>query len=750
MLPREYKFQVQVPVKGDETKLITVGKADLDLSFFVLSLGQPQSKLVPIMFKVGAASTGYLKLLITAEAVAGDIDEDGMTEVSGMTGVAHMNEEQDLSGFNEEAEDGDTFSFKPQSKPSPTAAASAARKNSRFAASPTTAAAAAAADEPKPWEAKGPGPSSRRESDASSKALAAAAAATAGGAADDDGDISPMSLSPSASTELSAEAEKPASRGPGKPRVLKAPASRLVASVAQVPVQPAASARQAAAGGSMGGHPDSAASRQLAVENEKLRAQMVALREQAVAAEDARRQARLAAENAAAERDEYRGQAEELQQQLKEAIVGMVTAEEAADLERQECELHTDELDGQVAELTRELQATQELLQLQQEAAAQLAEAAKPPSGSGDVPALSGVIVELRAAVAAAEQKATVAEKQRDSILEVLLKVVQIASQLDEMAQHMADSKVVEAAQLSTAVLADDPAVQGALLQVVVAFRAALAAAAAHHATEARLADKFTAMKAMLDEVQAARKAEREQLQLQQQQQPQQQQPVAGAELQVIALADSAGPSGMQEALSAAQAQLAELQRQLAEGEAARRGLEAELARLRRQLAEEQSERGTLEEQLAQHLEESEDFMAQDAVAAYEAKYNRLKTRYRELTEAHREEVDGLHEEIAGLQERLVDLEAAAAQLEAARSQAQHGEATLAETLVKSSKASSELAALRIENQSLMQELIARKLALAQCAEREVVGRRELYKAKETNMKLASKMTRLEVQMYKK
>jgi hypothetical protein len=95
---QEYKFQVQVPAKDDATKLITVGKADLDLSFFVLSLGQPQSKLVPIMFKVGAASTGYLKLLITAEAVAGDVDEDGMTEVSGMTGVAHMNEEQDLSG----------------------------------------------------------------------------------------------------------------------------------------------------------------------------------------------------------------------------------------------------------------------------------------------------------------------------------------------------------------------------------------------------------------------------------------------------------------------------------------------------------------------------------------------------------------------------------------------------------------------------------------------------------------------------
>jgi hypothetical protein len=70
----------------------------------------------------------------------------------------------------------------------------------------------------------------------------------------------------------------------------------------------------------VGGSPDSAASRHLAAENEKLRAQMVALREQAAAAEDARRQARLAAENAAVERDEYREQAEELQQQLKEVM----------------------------------------------------------------------------------------------------------------------------------------------------------------------------------------------------------------------------------------------------------------------------------------------------------------------------------------------------------------------------------------------------------------------------------------------
>jgi septal ring factor EnvC (AmiA/AmiB activator) len=85
----------------------------------------------------------------------------------------------------------------------------------------------------------------------------------------------------------------------------------------------------------------------------------------------------------------------------------------------------------------------------------------------------------------------------------------------------------------------------------------------------------------------------------------------SAAPFQVIALADSVGPNGAQEALAAAQAQLADAQRQLAEGEAVRRGLDAELARLRRQLAEEQSERGALEEQLAQHLDKSEDFMAQ-------------------------------------------------------------------------------------------------------------------------------------------
>lgn len=47
-----------------------------------------------------------------------------------------------------------------------------------------------------------------------------------------------------------------------------------------------------------------------------------------------------------------------------------------------------------------------------------------------------------------------------------------------------------------------------------------------------------------------------------------------------------------------------------------------------------------------------------------------------------------------------------------------------------------------------MQNLIAIKMELALCCEREVIGRHELYKSRETNLKLASKMTKLETLVY--
>jgi len=82
---------------------------------------------------------------------------------------------------------------------------------------------------------------------------------------------------------------------------------------------------------------------------------------------------------------------------------------------------------------------------------------------------------------------------------------------------------------------------------------------------------------------------------------------------QVIAIADNAraDPSGLVEALSTAQEQVANLQKQLAESEVMRRGLDRDILGLKRQLVEEQAERTTLEDHLAQYLEDAGDDMAQ-------------------------------------------------------------------------------------------------------------------------------------------
>jgi hypothetical protein len=43
---------------------------------------------------------------------------------------------------------------------------------------------------------------------------------------------------------------------------------------------------------------------------------------------------------------------------------------------------------------------------------------------------------------------------------------------------------------------------------------------------------------------------------------------------------------------------------------------------------------------------------------------------------------------------------------------------------------------------------VSRKLELALLSEREVIARRELFKAKEANLRLASRLTRMEASLY--
>ncbi|WIA29048.1 hypothetical protein OEZ86_011561 [Tetradesmus obliquus] len=210
--------------------------------------------------------------------------------------------------------------------------------------------------------------------------------------------------------------------------------------------------------------------------------------------------------------------------------------------------------------------------------------------------------------------------------------------------------------------------------------------------------------------------------------------------------------------------QVAELAKQLAEAQHTRAGLDKQLSALCRQIGDGQpsiggesrsgmSEHMTFEQALTAHLADTGDSMADQqqqqpldpAQAAFEAKYNCLKSRFRKMEDSYRHELDALHEEIAVLQDRMK-------KLDAARAQAQNNEATLAETLQKTTtQVSSELVelccenhALSCENHELMQELISAKVALAQCAEREVIWRREMFKARQTNKQLAQKMGRLE------
>ena len=63
-----------------------------------------QNAVVPITFKVGGTTTGYLRVVITSrEVAAGDLD--GLTDTSGMTGLTSHQGEQDLDGFDDDDDD---------------------------------------------------------------------------------------------------------------------------------------------------------------------------------------------------------------------------------------------------------------------------------------------------------------------------------------------------------------------------------------------------------------------------------------------------------------------------------------------------------------------------------------------------------------------------------------------------------------------------------------------------------------------
>lgn len=98
---QDYEFKVQVPGREGSDAMATIGKATLNMAKFCGDETQTQQQTLPISFKAsGSSTTGYLKMTITS-VFLGDATEDGMTEVSGMTGMTSEHgsaREQDLDG----------------------------------------------------------------------------------------------------------------------------------------------------------------------------------------------------------------------------------------------------------------------------------------------------------------------------------------------------------------------------------------------------------------------------------------------------------------------------------------------------------------------------------------------------------------------------------------------------------------------------------------------------------------------------
>jgi hypothetical protein len=101
LLEQEYTIKVQSTGSKDGAEEFTdVGKVTIDLAKFVGDATNTQSENLPVQFKVGGGSNGMIRIVVTTTHL-GEMSEDGMTEVSGMTGMTSEGggyPDQDLEG----------------------------------------------------------------------------------------------------------------------------------------------------------------------------------------------------------------------------------------------------------------------------------------------------------------------------------------------------------------------------------------------------------------------------------------------------------------------------------------------------------------------------------------------------------------------------------------------------------------------------------------------------------------------------
>lgn len=204
---------------------------------------------------------------------------------------------------------------------------------------------------------------------------------------------------------------------------------------------------------------------------------------------------------------------------------------------------------------------------------------------------------------------------------------------------------------------------------------------------------------------------------------------------------------------------------------------QADIAALSRQLDAERAEKFELEKELSQQLVGDEPAFQKaihSAVALQEDRYQQLREEYEEMMEQAQCEFDELNQQLLDAQQHSMQLvkqlEICDRARESLAKEKKALEASLMETsgdrmdlererkelekelrhTRESSRADSLILAetRACDGGALMQELVKTKLELAQLSEKHVVTRRDLFKAKEANLKLASKMTKFEALFY--
>ncbi|GLC41964.1 hypothetical protein PLESTM_001271200 [Pleodorina starrii] len=670
--PKEYEFKVQVPGKSSSDSPVTVGKATLDMAKYCKEETTTQPAMVPITFKIGTSTTGYLKLSITT-VFLGDSNDDGLTEVSGMTGLTSDHgsvREQDLEGFGDDEHS--KFSKKAKGSKREDGASSAAGSSGRSSAA-SSRTDAARRHKPLPPTA---------EEDASDlEDEPEPVLTTAKSARRKSSTARPSEVEEEAEGEANPFAKKvskpPSRRVPPKVWEDDEDVSPLNSDISDSETPPKPRAKKAQ-------EPEQSL--------DDMKASLFATKTTTAASSAGRASAGTAASAASAGAAASKAAGSK----AGKAPAPPLPPPEDEDEDSLRNDLFTAKSKSSVGATSSKSKAAAAAEAGAAASRQQKAKAAPPPPRRG-------------------RDEESDDEDEDDGYGPSTSSTMPSATAVPKSRSKAADTSEAPilkgSSSLSRAGSAKPDAGKGGSAAELEQLRQRVAQ------LEKQLGDEQTAKEDLNKKLQ--KYADK----------------MADLEDQLAEMEDELGGAGGRQSKD----KVTDL-----EGRVAR--LSREKATLEEQLEEERATRKELEETLKDKLDRAGDDEAAETVAAFEVKYNRLKERYKMLEESSQEELDELQDQLTEAQSQVANLQRQIKQLQSQLTQSRSAGAAAGGTAGMSSGNMEELRNLRSENERLVQQLVAKKMELAELSESEITLRRELARLHEVNMKLAQKATTLEAQ----